>query len=413
MIKYLTALAVMSSSCPIMANTLDYDASFRFRHQQVNDDSLKYAKATTLLTRVEGRYLTDNDLTFFGQYDHVWALDKNSYNSITYFNDHGIIPDPPGGELNQLNVNWQFLVNWRASIGRQVISFDNERHIGNAAYWQNDQTFDAASVQYNNGFNWQLNYSYVNKAHRIYGDHSIAQLPSSDSRYPETQIRPNSELGNHQHNTHLVNLAYVVNPATTLSSFVYLLDNETAAEFSSNTVGLHLEGTVKPDKLKYNYTVEIAWQTSAAKNPTDYQARYLLTELGVQYRSHRLDIGYEYLGDDNKTVFQTSLGTNHKFFGWADVFGAYNGTSGLSDTYLSYAGRKAKIRWKIVAHSFESLANSKTLGKELDFELAWRYTRKWEFKLLAAYYKANESNLYTNPKNVDLSTIEVSTAYNF
>ena len=85
----------------------------------------------------------------------------------------------------------------------------------------------------------------------------------------------------------------------------------------------------------------------------------------------------------------------------------------MSDTYLSYAGRKAKIRWKLVAHSFESLANNKKLGNELDLELAWRYSRKWEFKLLAAYYQAKDTGLYSNIANFDLSTVEVSASYNF
>jgi len=413
MIKLILTITLIGCSCSAMSNTFEYDASFRLRHQQVNDQSLKNAKATTLLTRVEGSFITDYELTLFGQYDYVWALDKDSYNSITYFNDHAPIPDPPGGELNQLNLQWQFLVDWRAVVGRQVISFDNERHVGNAAYWQNDQTFDAATLQYRNGFNWQFNYSYVNKVHRIFGDHSIARLPSSDSRYPETLIRPTSELGNHQHNSHLINLSYKFNPNVTISSFAYLVDNKTAAEFSSNTLGLHLEGAAKPDQLKYNYSAEIAWQKDATNNPKNYQAWYLLAELGVQYRSHRLDVGYEYLGDDNNTAFQTSLGTNHKFLGWADVFSRYDELAGLSDSYLSYAGRKAKIRWKLVAHSFESLANNKKLGNELDLELAWRYSRKWEFKLLAAYYQAKDTGLYSNIANFDLSTVEVSASYNF
>ena len=412
MIKYITALTLITSPYAAMADTFDYDASFRFRHQQVNNDPLEHAKATTLLTRVEGSYLADNELRFFGQYDYVWALNKNSYNSITYFNDHAKIKNPPGGELNQLNLSWQ-LTDWLAILGRQVISFDNERHVGNVAYWQNDQTFDAATMQYNNGFNWKFNYSYVNKVHRIFGDNSKAQLPRSDSRYPEMQLRPASQLGNHQHKTHLINLSYSINPMTTISSFAYLIDNETAAKLSSNTVGVHLEGAVKPNKLKFNYNAEIALQTDSANNPTSYQAKYLLTELGVQYRSHRLDIGYEYVGDDNNVAFKTSLGTNHKFLGWADALDSKDGSLGLSDSYLSYAGRKAKLRWKLVAHNFESLTNSKKLGNELDFELAWRYSRKWEFKLLAAYYKAKNTDLHTNVANFDLSTIELTTAYNF
>ena len=83
----------------------------------------------------------------------------------------------------------------------------------------------------------------------------------------------------------MINLSYKFNPNVTISSFAYLVDNKTAAEFSSNTLGLHLEGAAKPDQLKYNYSAEIAWQKDATNNPKNYQAWYLLAELGVQYRT--------------------------------------------------------------------------------------------------------------------------------
>lgn len=418
MSRLLMVIATTMMTGTAAADTFDYDASFRARHQQVNDQSLKNASATTLLARLEASLKATDALTFFAQYDHVWALDTDSYNSIAQFNDHAPIPDPPGGELNQFNLNWQFAANWSAKLGRQAISFDNERHIGSAAYWQNEQTFDAAALAYQNGFGWQFSYSYVDKVQRIYGDDSRSQLPRSDPRYQDNPIRPSSELGEHQHHSHLFNVSQRVNANLKVSSFAYLLDNHSASQFSSDTLGVHFEGALKPNQFKYNYTVELAWQKEAANNPVNYQTWYLLTELGLQYQSHRIDVGYEYLGDDDGVGFQTSLGTNHKFLGWADVFSRYDELGGMRDIYVAYAGRKAKIRWKIVAHSFESLVTRQKLGDELDLELAWRYSRKWEFKLIAAYYRAREQADYsvindTEMNNADISTWEVSAAYNF
>ncbi len=391
---------------------VEWDTSFRLRHQEIHDDWKTDSIATTLLGRVTVNWKAQDNLELVSQYDRIWALDKDKYNSVTYWNDRSPLPDPPGGELNLLHLNWQLSANWEAKIGRQVISFDNERHVGSVAFWQNDQTFDAASFNFSDGLGLKFQYSYVNKAHRIFGDEASVLLPQSDPRAATSPMRPATERGNHHHNTHLINLRYPLHSLATISGFIYLIDNETAPVVSTQTAGVRLEGAFKPDQLKYWYTLEGARQKGAFDNPWVYTAYYVQAEFGVQYKSHRVDIGYEYLGEDNDFGFSTSLGTNHKFQGWADVFTRYNAFGGMDDRYISYAGRDGKLRWKLVYHSFDSLSDDRNLGRELDLEVAWRYTRKWEFKLIGAHYQAQDGSPFAPAARFDLSTWMVSAAYN-
>lgn len=410
--RWIVLLALPWLSPCVNANAWDYDLSLRLRHQAVNDQWLPDAQATTLLGRGDLSWQPKDELHVFAQYDQVWALDQDSYNSITYWNAHSPIPDPPGGELNQLKLSWQFTANWQALIGRQHISFDNERHIGTAAYWQNDQTFDALSLRFNNGFDWNFNYSYVDKVHRIFGDDSSRLLPGSDPRFQYSPYRPPAEWGNHDHRSHLLNVNYHASPRLTLIGFAYLLDNRSLPAWSTDTLGFRMEGTEKPNSLKYSYNLEVARQQSGKHNPSKYQLWYLAAELGVQYRSHKWSLGYEYLGQDHGVGFNTSLATNHKFLGWADIFSRYESTDGIKDAYLSYEGRKGKVRWQLVGHSFDSINAHKNMGYELDLELAWRYSRKIEFKLLAASYRAQDGSFTAPATRYDLSTWIVSVAYN-
>ncbi len=395
-----------------VANDWDYDFAFRLRHQQVNDQWLKDATADTLLARATIHWQIDDEWQLLGQYDQVLALDKDDYNSVTYWNEHSPIPDPPGGELNQLHINWQLSANWQARLGRQQLSFNNERHVGGASYWQNEQTFDALSLIYQDGLGLNIHYSYLDKVHRIFGDDSNQRLPPSDDRYKYVWLRPLNQLGIHQHQSHLININYQISPNIALTSFAYLIDNLTQPLWSSDTFGIRVEGSAKPEKIKFNYNLEIARQQAGNNHPVHYQTWYFASEIGIQYQSHRFDLGYEYLGEDNQQGFNTSLATNHKFLGWADIFTRYNLANDINDKYLSYAGRNGKIRWNLVAHRFDNNSEHLVIGNELDLELAWRYNRKLELKLLAAKYQAKEGSPVALAANYDLSTWMVAITYN-
>jgi hypothetical protein len=215
-------------------------------------------------------------------------------------------------------------------------------------------------------------------------------LSDDDVRFNQLAFRPALERGVHNHSSHLFDVDYQLNDTTSLSAFIYSLDNETFHGFSSHTIGVRLEGSAKPKKIKYLYEVELATQTDAYDSPWSYRAHYIATNIGMQFKSHRFELNYENIGDDNGFGFVHSLGSNHQFQGWADVFDQYQKPEGMSDTSIIYRGRKNTLRWRAKFHVFQSANHSVNAGRELDLELAWRATRKLEFSAIVARYIADD-----------------------
>jgi len=139
---------------------------------------------------------------------------------------------------------------------------------------------------------------------------------------------------------------------------------------------------------------------------------YNLIEASAQYKSHQIQISQEILSTDQDYVFLTPLGTNHKFQGWVDIFSSYGIQTGLRDQYLTYKGRIKKLRWRGVYHRFIDYNTSKVIGNELDIELAYRASRKWEFKLIYAHYKADNGLPLFPVSNHNITTWFASVAYN-
>ena len=61
--------------------------------------------------------------------------------------DRPFVPDPPLTRLDQAWLAYSY-INWiSAKAGIQQINLDNRRFVGDSSWWQNMQTFDAASVR--------------------------------------------------------------------------------------------------------------------------------------------------------------------------------------------------------------------------------------------------------------------------
>lgn len=395
-----------------ISEDLTLESSGRYRYQDVNDPWLGNGEASTLKLRLSADWQASDNWRGYAQYDFVQAFNQHNYNSVTVRRASSPIPDPEGNELNQFFVHYISDDDWQAMLGRQSISFNNERHVGTIEFWQNDQTFDAIRLDYSDNIQWSASYVYVDKAHTILGDDARARLSEQDIRFANNPVRPATELGNQHHNSHLFNLSYQFSQQTELSVYSYLLDNQSVRVFSSDTYGARLESEFKPQKIKYGYTLEYARQSNSGDNPWLFSTDYLLLEASAQFKSHQITLSHEKLGQDNGFGFATSLGTNHKFQGWADVFTSYLARGGLKDTYITYRGRNGKLRWRVVAHQFDSVVGSVTAGHELDLELAYRYSRKWEFKFIGAKYFTDQGFSTLPPSQFDLTTWMLSAAYN-
>jgi len=392
----------------------EHEFGFRSRYQQTQDDWFENATALTTRLILKSNFVLDPNEKWrlFLQPNFV-APHIDDYNSIADFNSRSIIPDTKGPSLTQGLIGYDGITNWRFKLGRQSLSYDNERMVGNLEYWQTPQSFDAFSVEYRDEINWHIQYAYSNRVHRIFGPDAKRRLPTSDTRYDNLNYRPPSELGSHELEAHLLHASYRTDNDLIWQAYHYAIDNRDQEAVSSLTTGLKLTHQFKPQKLKYKYQVEFARQVDAFGNPNPSDTWYSLVEASVQYRSHSLQLSHEILSEDNGVAFQTQFGTNHKFQGWADVFAGYLGQRGVRDTYLTYRGRHKKLRWRFVAHDFQDYGSDASLGLEYDLELAYRITRKWEARLVYADFQTNKNWHPSHiAANFDLTTWFFSIAYN-
>lgn len=405
-------LCVVGFSQLSTASEIGFEPVARYRFQQVNDSVRGDASANTLKLRVNVLWEANDYFEGLVQGDHVHAFNEQKYNSVSVLRATSPIPEPQGSEINQAWIKYKSEGNWNVVFGRQLLNLDNERHVSGIEFWQNDQTFDAITYQYNDSTDWNIKYSYIAKAHRIYGDDSRASYSNEDLRFGTNIVRPFLELGNHKHKSHLLNVNYSINRYVDVTAFAYLLTNKTADQLSSDTYGFRINGEAKPSSIKYGYTAELSHQKTSSSNPWKYSGFYGFAELSAQYKSHQLALAYERLSEKNGFAFATSLGNSHKFLGWADIYSSYMNTDGLRDTLITYRGRNAKLRWRIVAHQFESDTSGSVAGHEIDLEIAYRFNRKWQATLLASKYLAKNGIDGLLPSQSDLSTWTISLSYN-
>lgn len=347
--KNLLAVAVSSSvlATPVFAEesksfvdamkdgktTLD----FRFRIEDVSEDSKDSATATTLRTRLNHATGSYNGFSGFVEFDQVSELLEVDYNTGpggTPVPNAVVIADPEGTDLNQAYIQYK-TESTTYKYGRQRILLDNQRFVGGVGWRQNEQTYDGFSVTNSSIENVKLFGAYVSNVNRIFGDD---RSPAGDNAGTNFLFNANVKLAD----------------IGTVSGYAYLLDNETLTKFSTNTYGLRLAGA----NSGFGYSAEYAMQSDAADNAEDYSASFTALEGSYSFDPVKVTLGYEVLGADGADgYFITPLATLHAFQGWSDIFlngGAGNIAGGIEDFYGSIGGKVGPVALSAVYHSYSS-----------------------------------------------------------
>ena len=96
-----------------------------------------------------------------------------------YFADQDTLADPgtaPEGftnlatEINRAQVSFSGFEHTALTLGRQRIILGDARHVGNVGFRQNEQTFDALRLAWTGAEHLKLDYIYLDRVHRIFGD---------------------------------------------------------------------------------------------------------------------------------------------------------------------------------------------------------------------------------------------------
>lgn len=382
---------------------LIFDARYRFEHVDP-DNALRNAEAQTLRTRIGYRSGRVAGWSGLVELDNVSHLGSERFNSTRNGQTgYAVVADPDGTEFNQALLRYDAD---KASVilGRQRINLDNQRFVGGVGWRQNEQTFDAASLQFKPVEKVAFWYTYVDNVNSVFGpndDHANATNPAD-----------------YDGHSHLLNLQAKLFPALAVTAYQYRLDldnvavtaNAPVGTLSSITTGVRASGATGA----WSYALEFARQKDNADNPWELDSRYALAELGYAVAKVQLKAGYEKLGagrgnNVGNRAFQTPLGTRHAFQGWADLF-LTTPADGLEDRYVGITAPLWGGSVQAWYHDFVADRGDADFGRELD--LSYQHRLPWSKRLTAlgklARYRSDDA---TRTVDTDKAWLQVQYTY--
>ena len=358
------------------------NVSFRYRYENVDQENFSDdANASTLRSRISFQTAAWQDLSLMLELDDIRSVGKQRYNSTRNGNTNlPTVLDPVATDLNVAALKYMGIANTEIVVGRQKISRGNERFVGPVGWRQNEQTFDAGSINYKFNDKLQAYYAYVGQVNRVVG--------------PDKGTPPADFNGN----THLADLSYTFSPAAKLTAYGYFLDFDEAAALSSQTLGLRLAGDIKiNDQWAVPYAAEWATQDDYQDNPNSYSADYYLAEAGLRWQKVTVKLSYEVLEGDTVAnhQFQTPLATAHAFQGWADQF-ASTPTGGIEDMFVQVdfplLGANIKVRYD----DYQAETGSVDYGNELGIWATYPIGTNYSVAVKYAAFSADNESSYVD-----------------
>ena len=378
----LVAAGTAMSTAQAQSIKLKPVAEARLRYEHADQEGLATEKSDALTIRARaGLVATSGGLsaTVIGQ-GNLAVVDKY-FDGLNGAATRPIVADPENIALYIAQLQYKTKMVTLTG-GRQRIALDDERFIGNVAFRNNGQTFDAMRMELTPAKGLKLDVSYAWSVRTIWGFQGKGarqQAVSGDNIF--------------------ANLSYVT-PVGTLTGFAYLVDQDEAPmqayRLSSQTYGVRLAGTQPLSKAaKLSYQLSYARQADHHANPNDYSADYWLADATLDVKGWKLNAGYEVLGASSGapfTSFQTPLGTNFKFQGWADKFLTTPG-NGIRDLYVGggygwkQLGPLSAVALQVAWHRFDSDRLDQHYGDEINL-IASAKVKKTALSVRYAKYDA-------------------------
>lgn len=367
---------MMILSVNIYAQKINISADLRARYELRNGyntlkpDSASIANFISQRTRVTIEYNSDKiKLKISPQNVRVWG-DVN----VSSKNDNNT-------SLHEAYAEAIFNPNISIQLGRQELSYDNERIFGATDWAMQGKSHDALLFKF-----------VVDSIHKIHVGVAYNAMGESNFRqnYSIPQYKTLQYIWYHGDFKNINLSVLALN-----NGMPYLNNNKEKVAFSQ-TIG----ATSTYSKKKFNANVEAYVQTGKiatnkvlsyyASANLDYQwIKKLKTSIGVAYMSGKSN------NDNSSTIksFNPLYGTAHKFNGFMDYFyvGNHINTVGLIDINANIFYKIEKFSLKLMPHVFLDAADlynygekqQKVLGTELDLVAAYNVFNN--FSLEAGY----------------------------
>lgn len=354
---------------PVSSPRVDWIVDVRVRDEIVDQDGFaRNAQAITARARLGVDAAITDHLRVLFEVEGVGHLDDRFNDTVNGRTRFPVVSDPEALEINRAQVSWTGLPGTEVTLGRQRVVLDNARFVGNGAWRQNEQTFDAARIVTTRLKPITLTYLYLDQVRRSLG--------------------PKSPDGRWNSDSHLFH-ADAKTAVGQLAAYAYLIDLPSAPTQSSETFGARLVGA-RPlhAGLEATYAVEYAHQQDYGSNPQHFGLDYLAADGGVKGANWSVAAGVERLGGDGVTGFLTPLASFHGFQGWSDAITA-TPPGGLLDLNM-----RGTVRWPRVP-----------IGDGLRFAAAaYRFTRPDDGHRYGGEFDASVATALNDHVSVELKT---------
>ncbi|MDP3902451.1 MAG: alginate export family protein [Methylococcaceae bacterium] len=322
--------------------------------------------------------------TFYGfqgyaEYEGNLAMQEDFNSTRNGLAQFSTVADPEKSELNQLWLSYAGIPDTLVKGGRQRIKLDDDRFIGNVGWRQMETTFDSVLITHNNQqlFGLTVNAGYIGNVQTFTATTENVSAP-------------------------ILNVSYKVGDYGTAIGYGYWLDytERENAEKSSATYGLRFTNYQKPGdsfKLSDNYglvyTAEWGYQQDYGHGKTAYDANRLNLMGGFTAYNFTVQGAVEQLdGKGVNRTFDTPLGTNHAFQGWADLF-LVTPKDGIRDVFATVSSTfdRGEVVLSGVFHNFTDDTGQNQYGKEWDFQATKKFGKHYSLLAKYAYYNADNS----------------------
>ena len=381
-IKHITAAMLVAAGAGFAQSASAQDlavkplADLRLRYESVDQQGLAQPEADAVTARLRaGVEARTGPLSALVEGQGTLRLAGNAFDGLTGAANRPLIADPENVALYRAQIAYR-TPSFAVTAGRQRIMLDDERFVGGVGFRQNGQTFDAVRAEWTGLPGLRADVSYVWQVRTIWGvDGTGARPRSIDGENILASLSAKTPLG-------------------TLTGFGYLVDQDEAGvqgyRLSSQSYGARFSGAQKLSaNTKLGYAFSYARQSDYRRNPNDYTADYWLADVTLDLSTLKLNAGYEVLGASDGTAltsFQTPLGTNFKFQGWADKF-LVTPPNGLRDLYAGASYGWQGVTVQAVFHRFESDRLDQHYGDEINL-LASVKRKKTTISARFAHYEA-------------------------
>lgn len=365
MLKTLQLLGFILFTFPLFAQTFKADLQIRPRFEYRN------GYKTLLTDQQDGASFISQRSRVNFNFAHEEIELKLSLQNVRVWGDVPTMrtADNNGIALFEAYGQYSLSSNFKFKLGRQVLSYDNQRIFGEVGWAQQAQSHDAALFTWNPKEKHRLDVGFAVNA----PSETLFDVPYTVNSYKNMQFAwYHLDRQNTSFSFLVMNTGYEFTNGVDEQEVDYLQTYGAFHKFSkgafSGDIGVYGQTGNRNDKtvsawyggVDLNYALNSSWKLGA----------------GAEYLS-----GTDMGSTGNLHSFTPLFGTNHKFNGHMDYFfvGNHQNSVGLLDVYGKLTYAKDKFNFMASPHFFSAAAEmngeDKNLGTEIDLAAGYKFSK--------------------------------------